>query len=120
MGSYDVLAVQPRTSEAFAAACTSMEVDVVSLDLAHRLPYRLRPALIKAALTRGVFFEVLRAWGALLGGRHPGAVPFGARPRPGYACTSRAAPWLRADMLRTSAQGPGVAAPAHGKCAGAV
>ena len=40
-------------------ACTSLEVDVISLDLAKRLPFKLKPGPLQAALNRGLHFEVL-------------------------------------------------------------
>ena len=40
-------------------ACTSLEVDVISLDLAKRLPFKLKPGPLQAALKRGLHFEVL-------------------------------------------------------------
>ena len=47
-------------------ACASLECDLVCLDLSRRLPYRFKPALVKAALARGVHFEV--GGGAAAGG----------------------------------------------------
>lgn len=61
-GSYDLLAVQPQSERAFALACTSLDVDVISTDLSKRLPFRFKPALVKSALARGVHFEVGGAW----------------------------------------------------------
>ncbi|GAB4820355.1 hypothetical protein N2152v2_007401 [Parachlorella kessleri] len=56
--TYDLLAVQPRSERLFALACTSLDVDIISLDLSRRLPFRFKPALVKAALARGLHFEV--------------------------------------------------------------
>lgn len=56
--SYHLLAVQPQTERAFALACSSLDVDIISLDLSRRLPYRFKPALVKAAIARGLQFEV--------------------------------------------------------------
>lgn len=39
-------------------ACTSLPVDLICLDLGKRLPFRLKPPLLQAALARGVHFEV--------------------------------------------------------------
>ncbi len=61
VNSYDILAVQPQSERAFAFACNSLYIDIISLDLSKRLSYRFRPDLIKAALQRGVFFEILYA-----------------------------------------------------------
>ena len=59
--SYDLIAVQPLSERAFAFACTSLDVDVISVDLSKRLPYRFRPDLIKTAIQRGLHFEILYA-----------------------------------------------------------
>lgn len=39
-------------------ACASLPVDIISLDLSHRLPYRLRPKVLAPAVQRGVMFEI--------------------------------------------------------------
>lgn len=39
-------------------ACSWLEVDIIRLDLGQKLPFRLRPKLLAAALARGVVFEV--------------------------------------------------------------
>ena len=55
---YDLVAVQPQTERLFQLACGSLEVDLISLDLSRRLPYRFKPSMVKAALARGLHFEV--------------------------------------------------------------
>jgi ribonuclease P/MRP protein subunit RPP1 len=42
-------------------ACSSLDVEIISLELWQRLPFKLKPAVLKAALSRGVFFEVCYA-----------------------------------------------------------
>lgn len=56
--SYDILAVQPQSERSFAFACTALDVDLISIDLSKRLPYRFKPEHIKTALERGIHFEV--------------------------------------------------------------
>lgn len=56
--TYDIIAVQPRTEQIFNIACTTFEVDIISLDLSHRLPFKFKPGPIKAALDRDVYFEI--------------------------------------------------------------
>ena len=51
---------QPASERCFRLACASLDCDLVSLDLSRRLPWRFKPAHIKAALARGVHFEVRR------------------------------------------------------------
>ena len=50
--------MQPQTERLFQLACGSLEVDLISLDLSRRLPYRFKPSMVKAALARGLHFEV--------------------------------------------------------------
>jgi RNase P/RNase MRP subunit p30 len=38
-------------------ACMSLPVDLISLDLTKRLPFRLKPPLLQAAVARGVHIE---------------------------------------------------------------
>jgi ribonuclease P/MRP protein subunit RPP1 len=38
-----------------------MRIDIISLDLAHRVPFYLKMPLIKEAIARGVFFEITYA-----------------------------------------------------------
>ena len=56
--SYDVLAVQAASERVFASACTTLDVDIISFDLARRLPFRLRVPAVRAALARGITFEL--------------------------------------------------------------
>lgn len=37
---YDLLAVSPASEPAFSSACTTLAVDIISLDLARRLPFK--------------------------------------------------------------------------------
>lgn len=57
--SYDILAVQPMNEKALQLACTTLPVDIIALDLSRRLSYRLKSTVLSAALSRGVFFEVV-------------------------------------------------------------
>ncbi|KAI2469319.1 PHP domain-like protein [Annulohypoxylon bovei var. microspora] len=59
--AYDIVALRPQTEKAFQAACltaSAAEVSVISLDLAARLPFYLRPKPCMAAVARGLRFEV--------------------------------------------------------------
>lgn len=62
--SYDILAVQPETEKMFISACTNLDIDVISLDLSVRLPFAIRAGYLRAALARGVSFEI--AYGPLV------------------------------------------------------
>ena len=61
LGTYDIVAVQPCSERALAQACTSLDVDIISLDLAKRLPYRFKPATMQSAIHRGIHFEITYA-----------------------------------------------------------
>eukprot|EP00249_Psilotum_nudum_P013199 c24208_g1_i3 orf=18-1274(-) len=57
--SYDLVAVRPSNQKSFDQACTHLEVDLISLDLCHRLPFSLKAVTVKAAVERGVYFEIV-------------------------------------------------------------
>ncbi|KAF5840528.1 RNase P subunit p30-domain-containing protein [Dunaliella salina] len=44
-------------------ACHWLDVEIISLDLGQKLPFRLRPKLLAAATARGVMFEVCYSGG---------------------------------------------------------
>ena len=66
LAGYDVVAVAPGGEEAFEAACASPACDLVALDLAQKLPFRLRRKTVAGALARGAHFEICYV-GALRG-----------------------------------------------------
>ncbi|ELR17829.1 ribonuclease P/MRP 30 subunit [Acanthamoeba castellanii str. Neff] len=49
------------TERFFLAACATLEVDVISLDLQERLPFKLKFQTIGQALQRGIHFEITLA-----------------------------------------------------------
>ncbi|KAL0824100.1 hypothetical protein Bca101_047777 [Brassica carinata] len=55
--SYDIVAVRPMNQYAFDQACTKAEVDIISIDFSN-LPFRLMHPTVKAAIKRGVYFEI--------------------------------------------------------------
>ncbi|KAG2299732.1 hypothetical protein Bca4012_011416 [Brassica carinata] len=55
--SYDIVAVRPVNQYAFDQACTRAEVDVISIDFSN-LQFRLMHPSVKAAVKRGVYFEI--------------------------------------------------------------
>ncbi|KAE9585725.1 hypothetical protein Lal_00009845 [Lupinus albus] len=59
--TYDLVAVKPLNQSSFDLACEKMEVDIISIDFSMKLPFRLKQHLIKAAVQRGVHFEVTYA-----------------------------------------------------------
>ncbi|KAI5865870.1 RNase P subunit p30-domain-containing protein [Durotheca rogersii] len=62
--AYDLVALRPRSERAFHAVCLGAgapDAALISLDLAARLPFRLRPKPCMAAVARGLRFEVAYA-----------------------------------------------------------
>ncbi|CAG9466386.1 unnamed protein product [Pedinophyceae sp. YPF-701] len=59
--SFDVLAARPTTDRLLQQCCASLDVDVISLDLAQRSVPKLRPKDAAEAVRRGVRFEICYA-----------------------------------------------------------
>ncbi|CAI0545207.1 unnamed protein product [Linum tenue] len=57
--SYDVVAVKPTNQVAFDHACEKSEVDIIAIDFSEKLPFRLKMSMVKAAVERGVYFEII-------------------------------------------------------------
>ncbi|KAF3329942.1 Ribonuclease P protein subunit p30 [Carex littledalei] len=55
---YDVVAVRPVSQSAFEHVCKFSEVDLISIDFSHKVPFRLRHQSVKLAIKRGIFFEI--------------------------------------------------------------
>jgi len=58
LSRYDLFAVQPTTENLFRQACSSLEVDIIALDLSGRLPFKIKSGTVKQALERGCYFEI--------------------------------------------------------------
>ncbi|KAL1558623.1 ribonuclease P [Salvia divinorum] len=58
--SYDIVAVRPTRQDAFDQACQTSEVDMISIDFSKMdsFSFRLRQPMIKAAIKRGLYFEI--------------------------------------------------------------
>ena len=50
---FDVIAVTPASEKLFAQCCEKLDVDVIALDLAHRLPYFIKSKQANIAIERG-------------------------------------------------------------------
>nr|XP_043610506.1 protein GAMETOPHYTE DEFECTIVE 1 isoform X2 [Erigeron canadensis] len=55
--SYDLVAVLPLKQDVFDQACKNYEVDIIAIDFSETR-FRLKQPLIKAAIERGVYFEI--------------------------------------------------------------
>ncbi|XP_039004448.1 protein GAMETOPHYTE DEFECTIVE 1-like [Hibiscus syriacus] len=56
--TYDIVAVRSLNQNTFDHACEKAEVDIISIDLSDKLPFRLKLPMVKAAFKRGVRFEI--------------------------------------------------------------
>ncbi|KAK6142216.1 hypothetical protein DH2020_000013 [Rehmannia glutinosa] len=56
--SYDIVAVRPMNQNAFDQACQTSEVDMIAIDFSEKLPFRLKQPMVKAAIKRGIYFEI--------------------------------------------------------------
>uniref|UniRef100_A0A6N2K3Y6 Uncharacterized protein n=1 Tax=Salix viminalis TaxID=40686 RepID=A0A6N2K3Y6_SALVM len=56
--TYDFVAVKPLSQTAFDHACLKAEVDIIAIDFSEKLPFRLKLPMVKAAIERGVYFEI--------------------------------------------------------------
>lgn len=58
LSSWDLLAGAPDSEKAFVFLCEKAEIDIISLKLSERLPFKLRPQHLKTASQRGIVFEL--------------------------------------------------------------
>ncbi|KAH6608967.1 hypothetical protein Trco_002313 [Trichoderma cornu-damae] len=58
VGVYDLLAIRPLTEKAFQNACLTLDIPIISLDMAQHFPFHFRPRPCMAAVSRGVRFEM--------------------------------------------------------------
>ncbi|KAI5289076.1 hypothetical protein KEM54_004457 [Ascosphaera aggregata] len=56
--AYDIVALRPTNEKCLLLACTSMDCDIISLDLSVRLPFHFRFKMVASAIARGVRFEI--------------------------------------------------------------
>lgn len=66
--AYDILALRPFDERTLQLACSSLECDIISLDLTQRLPFFFKFKMLKEAIRSGKRFEICYAQ-ALLGDR---------------------------------------------------
>lgn len=56
---FDILAIQPTSEKAFQLACSTLDIDIISLKMTEKLPFYLRKPLVNLAIKRGIYFELL-------------------------------------------------------------
>lgn len=58
LASYDIVAVQPESEKVFQSACSTLDVDIISLDLSSRPSFPIRVGPVSQAIDRGIIFEI--------------------------------------------------------------
>ncbi|KAF7716808.1 Ribonuclease P protein subunit p30 [Penicillium ucsense] len=56
--AYDIVALRPTNEKTLLNACTTLECDMISLDLSVRLPFHFKFKMLSAALSRGIRLEI--------------------------------------------------------------
>lgn len=56
---YDIIAVVPKTLQAFQYACGTMDIDVISFEPEGRIPFKVNRKLYRQAVERSIFFELM-------------------------------------------------------------
>ncbi|XP_057747885.1 protein GAMETOPHYTE DEFECTIVE 1-like [Arachis stenosperma] len=56
--TYDLVAIKPSNQITFDMACQRSEVDIITIDFSKKLPFKIKQNMVKAAVERGVCFEV--------------------------------------------------------------
>jgi RNase P/RNase MRP subunit p30 len=59
--TYDLVAAVPQTEQLFDDCCRRLDIDLISLDLTERVPFRMSLPAVAAAIARGVHFEICYA-----------------------------------------------------------
>lgn len=55
---FDIIAIQPTTEKALQLAVSNLDIDIVSLSLAQRLPFYLKHKTVCSGVDRGLHFEI--------------------------------------------------------------
>ncbi|KAI9810700.1 MAG: hypothetical protein M1826_003488 [Phylliscum demangeonii] len=58
---YDILALRPTTERSLQQACQNVDINLISLDLTVRHPFHFKQSILRAAIKRGVRFEICYA-----------------------------------------------------------
>ncbi|XP_042314566.1 ribonuclease P protein subunit p30 isoform X2 [Sceloporus undulatus] len=56
---YDIFAAFPKNGKLFHVACTTLDVDLVCIDVTEKLPFYIKRPSINVAIDRGIYFELL-------------------------------------------------------------
>ncbi|KAG6456570.1 hypothetical protein O3G_MSEX009800 [Manduca sexta] len=56
---YDIVAVVPKTLQAFQHACASTDIDMISFEPEGRIPFKIHRKMYSQAVNKGIFFEIM-------------------------------------------------------------
>lgn len=56
---YDIIAVIPKTLQAFQFVCSTLDADVITFEPETRIPFKVSRKLYRLAVERGMFFELM-------------------------------------------------------------
>lgn len=56
---YDIIAVVPKTLQAFQYACATLDIEIITFIPESRLPFKVSRKLYNQAVERGIFFELM-------------------------------------------------------------
>ncbi|KAF7247538.1 Ribonuclease P protein subunit p30 [Varanus komodoensis] len=56
---YDIFAVFPKNGKLFHVACTTLDVDLVCINVTEKLPFYIKRPSVNVAIERGIYFELL-------------------------------------------------------------
>uniref|UniRef100_A0A0B6ZST8 RNase P subunit p30 n=1 Tax=Arion vulgaris TaxID=1028688 RepID=A0A0B6ZST8_9EUPU len=57
--AYDIIAVQATSEKTFQLACSTLDVDIISLNFSENLGFSLKRPMVKMAAKRGIHFEIV-------------------------------------------------------------
>lgn len=58
---YDIIAVIPKTLQAFQFVCNTLDFDIIAFEPETRIPYKISRKLYRLAIEKGMFFELMYA-----------------------------------------------------------
>ena len=59
LNSFDIVAARPGNMKVMAYLCKTADIDIITLDFTHRLPFATNKKLLDEAVKRGIFIEIL-------------------------------------------------------------
>ena len=57
--AFDILSVRPANEKQFFQCCSTLEIDIISLDMTIRTPFLVKHTQVNQAIERGVHFEIV-------------------------------------------------------------